>query len=101
LFRVFLKNAEEVSVDVRTGKGLFKKVKTRAVIYELNALHLNNIKGVWTWIADLFAVLLIVLVLTGIFMMKGNRGLLGRGKWFLGIGFAVPVVFIWYIITGA
>jgi hypothetical protein len=101
VFRVFLENAEEVTVDVRTGKGLFKKVETRAVLYELNALHLNNIKGWWTWIADLFALLLIILVLTGIVMMKGNRGLMGRGKWFLGAGLVVPAGFIWYIVAGA
>lgn len=101
LFRVFMANAEEVSVDPRDGKGLFKKVKTRAVLYELNALHLNNIKGVWTWIADLFALLLIILVLTGVSMMKGNRGLYGRGKWFVAAGFVVPGIFIWYIVTGA
>jgi hypothetical protein len=101
LFRVFLLNAEEVSVDIRNGRGLFKKVETRAVLYELNALHLNNIKGVWTWVADLFAILLIILALTGIFMMKGKRGLTGRGKWFLAGGFVVPAIFIWYIVAGA
>ena len=100
-FRVFLTNAEEVSVDVRSGKGLFKKVTTRTLLYELNALHLNNIKGIWTWIADLFAILLMLLAITGIFMMKGKRGLAGRGKWFLAAGFAVPTAFIWYIIAGA
>jgi hypothetical protein len=100
-FRVFLSNAEEVSVDVRTGKGLFKRVETRPVLYEFNVLHLNNIKGIWTWVADLFAILLIVLALTGIFMMKGKRGIEGRGKWFLAAGFAVPAVFIWFIVAGA
>jgi hypothetical protein len=100
-FRVFLSNAEEVSVDTRTGKGLFKRVKTRAVLYEFNVLHLNSIKGIWTWVADLFAVLLIILALTGIFMMKGKRGIEGRGKYFLAGGFAVPAIFIWYIVAGA
>ena len=99
-FRVFLTNTEEVTVNIETGKGLFKRVTTRPVLYQLNALHLNSIKGAWTWIADGFAVLLILLALTGIFMMKGKRGIEGRGKWFLGAGFAVPAVFIWYIAAG-
>ncbi|MCP4447044.1 MAG: hypothetical protein GY811_17105 [Myxococcales bacterium] len=101
LFRVFLTNTEEVSVNVETGRGLFKQVKTRAVLYELNALHLNSIKGIWTWVADIFALMLIILVLTGLFMMKGKRGIAGRGKWFVGAGLAIPVVFIWYTVTGA
>jgi hypothetical protein len=101
LFRVFLTNTEEVSVDIRTGKGLFKQVKTRAVLYEINALHLNSIKGVWTWVADVFALMLIILVLTGVTMMKGKRGITGRGKWFVGAGLAIPLVFIWYMVAGA
>ncbi len=101
LFRVFLRNSEEVSVDIRTGKGLFKQIKTRPVLYEINSLHLNSIKGIWTWVADVFALLLIILVLTGVFMMKGNRGITGRGKWFLGAGLAIPVAFIWFIVAGA
>ncbi len=100
LFRVFLTNTEEVSVDIRTGKGLFKQINTRPVLYDLNRLHLNAIKGWWTWIADLFAGMLIILVLTGVFMMKGSRGITGRGKWFVGVGLAIPVVFIWFIAAG-
>lgn len=98
-FRVFLDNTEEVSVDIHTGQGLFKQVKTRALFYEMNALHLNNIKGAWTWIADIFAVLLIFLAITGIFIMNGRQGLTGRGKWFLAAGLVVPVVFSWFVIA--
>ena len=98
-FRVFLDDTEEVSVDIHTGKGLFKQVKTRALLYELNALHLNNIKGIWTWVADIFAILLIFLAITGVLTLNGKQGLAGRGKWFLMAGFAVPVVFSWLIIS--
>lgn len=98
-FRVFLDNTEEVSVDTRSGKGLFKQVESRALLFELNALHLNNLKGAWTWIADVFAVLLIFLAISGVFLMNGSQGLAGRGKWFLAAGFAVPVVFSWFIIA--
>ena len=78
-FRVFLTEGQEARVDVRDGRGLLKSLTTRAVFFELNSLHLNNLKGIWTWIADLFAVALLLLVFTGLFMMKGKRGLAGRG----------------------
>lgn len=100
-FRVFLDDAEEVRVDIRSGVGTFKSITTRTGLYEINALHLNSIKGIWTWVADLFAILLIVLIITGIFMMKGKRGIGGRGKWFLGAGFLIPVGFIWFMVYGA
>ena len=80
-----------------TGRGTLKTITRRAVLFELNALHLNNLKGVWTYVADLFAVALIFLALTGMTMMKGDRGLAGRGKWFVGAGLTVPIGFVVYL----
>ena len=100
-FRVFLDDTQEVSVDVRDGKGLYKRITTRTGLYEVNALHLNSIKGIWTWVADIFAVLLIFLTLTGIFMMKGKHSLARRGKWYFAAGVAVPIGFIWFSLYGA
>ena len=99
-FRVFLPDGQEVFVDRRDGRGSFKHLSSRALLYELNGLHLNRIKGWWTWVADLFAVALIALVVTGIFMLKGPQGMLGRGKWFIAAGLLIPVLFIWYMIAG-
>jgi hypothetical protein len=99
-FRVFLTEGQEVRVDARDGRGQMKRVATRPVLYEVNALHLNNLKGLWTWIADLFALALIVLAVTGMFMMKGKRGLSGRGKWFVVAGLAIPVAAVIYMYYG-
>ncbi len=98
-FRVFLDDTEEVTVDIHSGRGLFKQVTHRAFFYQFNALHLNVIKGVWTWVADGFAVLLIFLAITGILIMNGKHGLSGRGKWFLLAGLAVPLAFSWLVIA--
>lgn len=95
--RVFLTEGQEARVDVRTGRGQVKTLARRAVLFEVNSLHLNNLKGAWTWIADLFAVALIVLAITGVTMMKGARGLAGRGKYFVAAGLSVPVGFIIYL----
>ncbi|MBK9033852.1 MAG: PepSY-associated TM helix domain-containing protein [Myxococcales bacterium] len=95
--RIFLGDGQEARLDVTTGRGTLKTITRRAVLFELNALHLNNLKGVWTYVADLFAVALIFLALTGMTMMKGDRGLRGRGKWFVGAGLTVPIGFIVYL----
>jgi len=100
-FRVFLAEGQEARVDVRTGRGTLKALATRAVFFEINSLHLNNLKGIWTWIADLFALSLLTLVVTGLVMMKGSRGLAGRGKWFVGAGLLVPISFVWYLYSGS
>jgi hypothetical protein len=95
--RLFLDEGQEVRLDVRTGRGRLKTITRRAVLFEVNALHLNNLKGVWTYVADLFAVALLFLAITGTIMMKGDRGLAGRGKWFIGAGLLVPIGFVVYM----
>lgn len=95
--RVFLVEGQEARVDMTTGRGTFKTIAKRAVFFEVNALHLNNLKGVWTYVADAFAVALLFLAITGSIMMKGDRGVLGRGKWFIGAGLLIPVGFIVYM----
>lgn len=99
LLRVFLDEGQEAKVDIRTGRGELKTLSTRTGLFEVNSLHLNNLKGIWTYVADLFAVALIVLALTGMTMMKGDRGLTGRGKYFLAGGLAIPVGFIIYMYS--
>ncbi|MBA3819987.1 MAG: PepSY-associated TM helix domain-containing protein [Deltaproteobacteria bacterium] len=95
--RVFLADGQEARVDIRTGHGTLKTLSKRAVFFEVNALHLNNLKGIWTYIADAFALALVVLALTGMTMMKGDRGFLGRGKYFVGAGLLVPISFVIYL----
>jgi hypothetical protein len=95
--RVFLTEGQEVRVDMRTGRGRLKTLAARPVLFEVNALHLNHLKGVWTWVADGFALALIVLAVTGVTMMKGARGITGRGKYFIAAGLAVPVGFVIYL----
>jgi hypothetical protein len=95
--RVFFAEGQEAKVDIKTGRGELKLLATRAVLFEVNSLHLNNLKGAWTYVADIFAVALIILAITGMTMMKGDRGLLGRGKYFVGAGLTIPIAAIVYM----
>ncbi|NNF99510.1 MAG: hypothetical protein HKM93_09045 [Desulfobacteraceae bacterium] len=83
-----------ITVDLPTGQVIQEKTIPRPVLYEMNFLHTNHAKKLWTWFADLYAVALGVLTVTGLFVLKGNKGLTGRGKWLTGIGVAVPVIFL-------
>lgn len=83
-----------VTADAAEGVATIESVKKRFLLFEANALHLNRPQGLWTWIADAYALLLVALTLTGIFILKGKTGLAGRGKWFVLAGLAVPVVFL-------
>jgi len=83
-----------VRADATRGKALVQRGKERFLLFDANFLHLNRAKGLWTWVADIYAVLLAGLAVTGIFILRGRQGLGGRGKWFLLAGLAVPLAFL-------
>lgn len=92
--RIFLEDGV-VDVELATGRATVELVQHRVVLYAANALHLNSPKKLWTWVADLYAVSLGLLAITGLFVLKGNKGITGRGAWLTAIGVAVPVFFLW------
>jgi hypothetical protein len=81
------------SIDMPTGNVLIEHTRPRRVLYEMNQLHLNAPKGIWTFIADLFALSLIMMAITGMFMLKGPTGITGRGKWFIAAGTLIPALY--------
>ena len=44
--------------------------------------------------ADLFALALIFLAISGLFMIKGKNSITGRGKWLTAGGVLIPLVFL-------
>lgn len=82
---------ESFSIDLPTGAVIVDGIRPRPVLYEMNQLHLNTPKGAWTWIADLYAVALLFVAATGLFVLKGKTGITGRGAWLTAIGIAIPV----------
>ena len=85
------------SIDLPTGTVLIEETRRRMVLFEMNQLHLNAPKGIWTYIADLFALSLIFMGISGLFILKGKTGLWGRGKWFVLAGTALPLGYwIWF-----
>lgn len=83
-----------VDADLETGEAVIERPRSRFLLRDFNFLHLNQPKGLWTWVADLYALCLLFLAVSGLFILKGRRGLAGRGKWLFAAGLAVPVVFI-------
>ena len=87
-------NRKTISADVKLGRVEIETVKDRTVFRETNFLHLNAPKKVWTYIADLFAVGLIFLGISGMFMIKGKKGLTGRGKYLVTASIIIPIIFL-------
>lgn len=64
----------------------------RAFIGAANWLHTARNKKGWRYVADVYAVLLLYLAISGIFMIKGKLGLKWRGALLITAGVAVPVI---------
>ncbi len=59
-----------------------------------NWLHYNRGKKAWTYMADLYAIMLLYLAISGIFMIKGRLGLRWRGAILISIGLGVPLAYV-------
>jgi len=83
-----------VEVFATEGVALEERTRERFLLRDFNYLHLNHPKGLWTWAADVYAALLLLLAITGMFVLRGRKGLTGRGKWFVAAGLVVPLLFV-------
>ncbi|NUM53010.1 MAG: PepSY-associated TM helix domain-containing protein [Candidatus Hydrogenedentes bacterium] len=72
-------------------EGKYERIVRRPVFYQVNVLHRNSLKG-WKWASDIFAAMLILINVTGLFILKGKHGIGGRGKWLIAAGFAPPLI---------
>ncbi|HEU0033248.1 MAG TPA: hypothetical protein VFQ53_21595 [Kofleriaceae bacterium] len=77
--------ADTVTVQARDDRFFF-----RIAVW----LHATRGKQAWKYIADAYAVLLLYLAISGIFMIKGKLGLRWRGTALIGVGLAAPVAYI-------
>ena len=91
---IFLEHGT-VSVDLPTGASTIETVHERRGLKEANFLHLNHPRGLWTYMADLYAAALLLLSITGLFILKGKQGIKGRGAWLTAAGIAIPLLFLW------
>ena len=74
-------------------KGVYESLKRRPLLSDMVKLHYNPGRW-WTTFSDVFAVCLILITLTGMVMVKGPKGMWGRGGILFLIGILVPILFL-------
>ena len=95
--KVFIKGGSSLVVNMQTGEAHFEHLQKRHFLSALNRLHYNPTRW-WTWFSDIFALSLIIITLTGVVMVKGPKGIWGRGGIELLIGIAIPLVFLFFVL---
>lgn len=93
VMKVFLKGGSNLLVNVKTGEAVYESVTRRPLIGAMSRLHYNPGQW-WTYFADIFAIGLIIITLSGIIMLKGNKGIIGRGGIELIAGILIPILFL-------
>jgi hypothetical protein len=77
---------------LNTGVGVLEKIQRRQFFSQINFLHYNNARSWWTGFSDIFAVSLIVITITGLFIVKGKNGIRQRGIIILISGLILPLL---------
>jgi hypothetical protein len=81
-------------IDTRTGRVDEQAQEPRFFLRVANWLHLNRGKRAWTIIADTYAVFLLLLSVTGLWMFPGRKGLFGRAGVVVVMGALVPALYV-------
>jgi uncharacterized protein len=81
-------------VDTTKGTVVDEGQEPRFLLRVANWLHLNRGKKAWTYVADSYAAGLLLLATSGIFMIAGKKGLIGRGAILVLVGILIPVVYV-------
>ncbi|MDE7127645.1 MAG: PepSY-associated TM helix domain-containing protein [Bacteroidales bacterium] len=96
IVKIFFKGGSSLEVRLADGHAMYEKVRRRPVLSALNRLHYNPSRS-WTWFSDIFAVCLVLITLTGLLMLRGPKGLWGRGGIEFIAGLLVPLGFMLFL----
>lgn len=91
--KVFLKSGSSFTLNTETGEAKYEALVKRPFFSQLSFLHYNP-GSWWTIFSDIFAICLIIICITGIFITKGKYGLKGIGGIELMAGISIPILFL-------
>ena len=89
--KVFIDNGS-VTINLNSKEGYIEKITKRPFFFEVNFLHYNPGKW-WLWFSDIFCVSMIIIAISGLFIIaKSKNSLSKRGIWFVIAGLIIPVL---------
>jgi uncharacterized protein len=82
-----------VRINTQNGSGVLERLSKRPLFYQVNFLHYNPGKW-WKYFSDIYCLCLILVTITGLFLVKGKNGITKRGAILTIIGIILPIVFL-------
>lgn len=89
--KIFLYNGSSISLDFNSRQATIETIRKRPLFHQINFLHYNPGQW-WKWFSDLFCVALIIITISGLFIIKGKNGITRRGAWLVTAGLALPLL---------
>lgn len=74
-----------------------EELHRRPLLHTFNRLHYNPGRW-WTWFSDAFCVALLIVAVTGLFLLRGHHGLTRRGGVLVALGIAVPAALVFSLL---
>lgn len=90
--KVFFKGGNLV-IDAPSGEAEVETISRRPLFHAVNWFHYNPTFS-WTVFSDIFAVALMFLAISGLFILKGKNGIKGRGAILTIAGILVPIIYL-------
>ena len=95
-YKLFLEQGHTITLNLNRQRAVYEAITPRPIIPALNRLHLNEVRQKWVVFSDVYAVLLIYLAVSALFMVKGKYGALSwRRGWLVLLGTAIPLAYMW------
>ena len=82
------------AVDLKEKSILEKITRKRPIFYDTIQLHLNGLKGAWAYFSDTFAIGLIFLSISGVYLVLGRLSRMDLA--ILTTGLLLPILFFLY-----
>lgn len=94
--KVFFEGGSLV-LERASGQLVMETLKRRPLLHTFNRLHYNPGRW-WTWFADVFSVALLVVAVTGLFLLRGHHGITRRGGLLVAIGVLGPAALVFFYL---
>lgn len=87
-----------IKLKAERGQAYVKEIHRPKFLTALNRLH-KNPDTVWTIASDVFLLLMVVLIITGLLIVPGRKGILGWGGVWILVGILIPSLIYWLAIV--
>ena len=84
-------------LDQDSGRVVVKKLRHRPLPFILTYIQLHFNPGPWwTWFSDTYCAALMLMAVSGLFILRGRHGIVGRGGLLVLVGIGVPMILVWF-----